>query len=193
MLIFTLKALPAGFPFCQDCVYFLRSLPLAPDSHDGDLSVLHIQFDQISFFHECNGTSCCRLRRYMPDDRSSGCSGESSVCDQCHAGGQLWICTDSLSGIEHLGHSAASGTLITDEYCISRLHFSVQHCTDACFLTVIGLCLQHCLEHIFRACRMLDHTPLRCQVALQDSDTTLRTLGVLEGVDNILSVDSSSE
>ena len=40
---------------------------------------------------------------------------------------------------------------------------------------------------------MLDHTPLRCQVALQDSDTTLRTLGVLEGVDNILSVDSSSE
>ena len=57
---------------------------------------------------------------------------------------------------------------------------------NARFLAVKGLCPQGGVEHIFGAGGVLDDTALRGQIALEDGNAAVRSLGIVKAVDNIL-------
>ena len=61
----------------------------------------------------------------------------------------------------------------------------MEHCVDAGFLAVIGLCSQRGPEHILRTGRVLDDAALRRQIAAQNGDAAVGALGVVKVVDDV--------
>ena len=53
--VFACKTFPVCFAFCQDGLHFLGGLVLALYAGDLQASGLHIQLNDIPFFHQGNG------------------------------------------------------------------------------------------------------------------------------------------
>ena len=91
------------------------------DPDDIELSLHHVDLDQIPFLHQCDGTAVHSLGAAVADDRTSGRAGKPAVGDEGNAAAQLLIAADGLGGIEHLRHSAALGALVADEHRVALL------------------------------------------------------------------------
>ena len=121
----------------------------------------------------------------MSDYRSCRCTGKSSVCDQCDTSSKLCITADCFRCVEHLRHSASLRSFVTDEDCITFLYFMLKYCIQTFFLTVKWSCTKYGLKHLFRACRMLDHSSLRCKISTQYCNTSVCTDGLVIRTDDI--------
>ena len=91
------------------------------DPDDIELSLHHVDLDQIAFLHQCDGTAVHSLGAAVTDDWAGGRAGKPSVGDEGNAAAQLLIAADGLRGVKHLRHSAALGALVADKHCVALL------------------------------------------------------------------------
>ena len=128
----------------------------------------------------------------MSDNRTCGCTGESSVCDQGDGTAKLLVAADGLGGVEHLRHTASLRSLVTDEDCVTFLNFMFQDSIQTLFLAIKRSRLENCLEHLLRACGVLDDRTLRSKVSAQDRDAAVGSDGLVSRTDDVLSCDGDS-
>ena len=121
----------------------------------------------------------------MSDDRSCGGAGETPVSDQRNASAEFFIRTDRLGSVEHLGHAASLGALITDKYSVSLIDPAVQDRVEAFLFAVKGAGVQKCRVHFPGAGGVFDDRPLRRQVSLEDSNAPVGTDGIVKGTDDV--------
>ena len=125
----------------------------------------------------------------MTDSRALGGAGEAAIGDQGNARTQLGIAGDSLSGVEHLGHSGTLGALIANDNGIAGLDLVRQDGVDGVLLAIERTGLKRGLEHLARNNRVLDDGALGGKVAVEDGDGAVGTKSLVKRANDVLALE----
>ena len=120
----------------------------------------------------------------MSDGCATGCAGETSVGDEGYSRIELHA-GDGRGRSEHLTHTRSAGrTLITDHDTVARLDLATIDRLDGVFLGVEaarGALIDH---HLRCNSRTLDDGAMWCEVAIENGETALLEIWVIERTDD---------
>ncbi len=177
---------PMLFSFGKNRLDFFRRFALALHAYDGKNAFRNVDFNQVVLFHQSDRTAGLRLRAAVTDDGAGRRAGKTSVRNQRDGTSQFRIRTDSLTGIEHLRHTAALWSFVADENGIALFHLVVENGFQTFFLAFKGTGAEHHVEHFLRTGGVLDDGPFRSQIAVKNGDASVGADGLIKRPDDIV-------
>ena len=121
----------------------------------------------------------------MSDGCTSGCAGETSVCDQSYAGTKSHTC-DGRSRVQHLTHArTALRSLVTDDNNIASHDLAALDRCNRVFLTVKYTRWSLMYQHLRCNGRTFYNACIRCQVSFQDRNTASLAVRIVDRSDNL--------
>ncbi len=121
----------------------------------------------------------------MTDGCAAGRTGETAVCDEGNVLVQTHAC-DSRGRRQHLTHTRAAGrAFVPDDNHIALDDLAAGDGCDGLFFAVEYLCRALVYQHLLGYGTALYHAAIRCQVALEDSNTAGFAVRLVDGADDV--------
>ena len=147
--------------------------------------VRNVNGDDVAVLYIGNGTAVDCFRRNVTDRCTAGRTGETAVCDE----GNVLVQSHAGNGRgrgEHFPHArATSRAFVPDHNDITLDDLAAGDGCNGFFFAVEHLCRSLVYQHFLGNGTPLYHTAIRCQVALEDSNTAGFTVRLINRADDI--------